>query len=101
MIKCTFDEIKDMLHESIKKHIEAELSLFIGGKKYMIIIFDDRCSFQRCGAYDGSGEYYYKTLDELYNAQQVDGIILSRDWNKIEALESFELQLYVYDQRKD
>ncbi len=45
----------------------------------MIIIYDDHCSFQRCGSLEEqSGEYNYKTLDELYKAQQVDGIIIER-----------------------
>jgi len=30
---------------------------------------------------------YYKTLDELYTAKQVDDIILKRDWDKIIAFD--------------
>ena len=63
-------------------------------KEYMIIIYDDHCSFQRCGSKDGSGEYDFLSLDELYVAEQVDGIILERDWGKIQYLDcvDFEMQ---------
>jgi len=30
----------------------------------MIIIYDDHCSFQRCGYKDGSREYDFSSLDE-------------------------------------
>ena len=50
--------------------------------EYMIIIYDDHVSFQRCG-YEGSGEFEYKDLDELYNADLIDGINLKRDWNNL------------------
>ena len=61
----------------------------------MIIIYKDHCSFQRCGSNNkkSSGEYNYKSLDELYTAAQVDDIILKRDWDKITAFncEDFEI----------
>lgn len=53
----------------------------------MIIIYDDHCSFQRCGYRDGSGELDYNDLDELYRAEQPDGIVLARDWDEIERIE--------------
>ncbi len=31
----------------------------------------------------GSGECRFAFLDELYVAEQVDGIVLERDWDKI------------------
>ena len=87
MAKYTFEEIKTLLLKSINEdHIEAELSLTFKNKsnEYKIIIYNDHCSFQRCGSLqEQSGEYDYKTLDELYKAQQIDNIILERDWNNI------------------
>ena len=49
----------------------------------MIIIYDDMCSLQRCGNIERQTVAYYKTLDELYVAEQVDTIILARDWDNI------------------
>ena len=49
--------------------------------KYIIIIYEDHCPFQRCGTpKEVNGEYNYESLDELYKAQQIDGIVLERDW---------------------
>ena len=60
----------------------------------MIIIYDDHCSFQRYGnPKEASGEYNYKSLDELYNAQQVDGIVLERDWEKIKELQCTDFDI--------
>ncbi len=94
----TFEEIKTLLLKSIDEyHCEAELHIFFvdNPEEYMIIIYKDHCSFQRCGSNDkkSSGEYNYKSLDELYTAAQVDDIILKRDWDKITAFncEDFEI----------
>lgn len=83
MPRFTFDEIKEILNKMIADDIEPELSLFMYSKEYMIIGFKDRCSFQRCGFNDGSGEFFYDTLDDLYNATTIDDIILKRDWSDI------------------
>ena len=100
MAKYTFEEIKTLLLKSINEdHIEAELSLTFKNKsnEYMIIIYDDHCSFQRCGSLqEQSGEYDYKTLDELYKAQQIDNIILERDWNNIIEFECADFELSDY-----
>lgn len=75
-----------MLLKSInEEHIEAELSLVFKDKndEYMIIIYDDMCSFQRCGNMERQTVSYYKTLDEFYTAEQVDNVILERDWDNI------------------
>ncbi len=89
-----FETIKVLLQKSIQNGWEAELTLGMNHKEYMIIIYDDHCSFQRCGYKDGSGEYDFLSLDELYVAEQVDGIILERDWGKIQYLDcvDFEMQ---------
>ena len=37
-----------------------------------------------------SGEYNYKSLDELYTAAQVDDIILKRDWDWLYAPDDYQ-----------
>ncbi len=100
MAKYTFEEIKTLLLKSINEdHLEAELSLIFKNKpnEYMIIIYDDHCSFQRCGSLqEQSEEYDYKTLDELYKAQQVDNIILERDWNNIIEFDCADFEVLGY-----
>ena len=83
MPKYSFEQVKEKLNRMISYGDEPELSLFMYDKEYMIIGFSDRYSFQRCGYSDGSGEFYYDTLDELYNSMTVDGILLKRDWGDI------------------
>lgn len=51
--------------------------------EYMIIGYPGHVSFQRCGYSDGSGEIDYASLDELFDAELVDGICLKRDWYKV------------------
>lgn len=94
MVTYDFQTIKELLQKSIENGWEAELTLYMNNREYMIIIYDDHCSFQRCGYKDGSGEYNFSSLDELYAAEQVDGIILKGDWDKIENFDcvDFEMQ---------
>jgi hypothetical protein len=92
MAKYTFGEIKKMLNEMVISGIEPELSLFMYGRDYMIIGYEDMYSFQRCGFNDGSGEVFYKTIDELYNSTTVDNILLKRDWNDIESFECVDYE---------
>ncbi|MCL2198831.1 MAG: hypothetical protein FWB80_07900 [Defluviitaleaceae bacterium] len=83
MLKYSFKAIKKKLNPMIAIGLEPELTLSMYGKEYMIIGYDGKCSFQRCGINDGSGEVYYNTLDELYNSITVDNILLKRDWGDI------------------
>ena len=53
--------------------------------EYIIIKYDDSVQFNRCGTLDATVAYS-ATLEELMNADQVDGINLSRDWTKIERI---------------
>ena len=64
---------------------EPEFAIIFEDKKsdYMIIKYSNGPSFQRQGIEDGSGEIYYNSLDELYEADLIDGINLKRDWYKI------------------
>ena len=92
--KYSFEEIKEKFREQFIVDFEPELTLFMYDKKYMIIFYPNKCSFLRCGYNDGSGEVYYNSLDELYNAETVDGILLKRDWNDIENFECWEYSMY-------
>lgn len=99
MAKYTFEEIKTLLLKSINEdHIEAELRLTFNDKsnEYMIIIYDDHCSFIRCGKIEEQTVADYKTLDKLYKAQQVDNIILERDWNNIIEFDCVDFEMSGY-----
>lgn len=61
----------------------------------MIIIYEDHCPFQRCGTpKEVNVEYNYESLDELYKAQQIDGIVLLLDVNKTEYIIKFTRNYY-------
>lgn len=97
MIDYSFQKIKEMLLECICRYkCEAELTLKFkeNPNEYMIIIYDDHCSFQRCGVLgEGSGECNYQTLDELYIARQVDEIVLYNEWNNLEYIECIDFDI--------
>ena len=99
MAKYSFEEIKSLLLKSInEEHIEAELNFVFKDKsdEYMIIIYDDMCSLQRCGNIERQTVAYYKTLDELYVAEQVDTIILARDWDNIIEFDCADFEMSGY-----
>lgn len=99
MAKYTFEEIKKLLLKSINEnHIEAELRLTFKDKphEYMIIIYDNFCTFGRCGKIEEQTAEEYKTLDEMYKAQQVDNIILERDWNNIIEFDCVDFEVFGY-----
>lgn len=81
----TFEEFK-ALYDDISREEEYEFFFSDTDKTYMIIKYDDHVSFQRCGASDGSGEYNYDSIMELYQTESIDGIYLEKDWGKITAI---------------
>lgn len=88
-----------MLLKSInEEHIEAELRLVFKDKpdEYMITIYDDMCTFQRCENMERQTVAYYKTLDEFYTAEQVDNIILARDWDSITEFDCVDFEMSGY-----
>lgn len=89
MPEISIDKIKEMLMAAIDEGYESELTINFTHKsaEYMIIIYSDHCSFQRCGYRDGSGEIDFDDLDTLFEAELIDGIVLSRDWDKVDYME--------------
>lgn len=86
----SFEQLKKLAENIVSQGGEPEIWLNFSDRKndYMIIAFEGKCSFQHCATqgwskYDGSGEFFYNSLDELYEAETVDGILLKRDWDKI------------------
>ena len=65
--------------------------------EYIIIKYDDSVQFSRCGNHEAT-EAHFATLEELMNADQVDGINLNRDWAKIERIypEGYDGTLKMY-----
>lgn len=97
----TFERMKALAEKLVLHGGEPEIWINFSDRKndYMIIAFEDKCSFQRCATqgrreYDGSRELFYKTLDELYETETVDGILLKRDWDKITDIwsDDFDIQ---------
>lgn len=64
-----------------------EIEFFFNNRdhSYMIIKYSDYVTFQRCGyLQEQSGEIRFETLDELYNAQTIDDIVLKKEWENID-----------------
>ena len=55
-------------------------------KEYKTIKYDDHVSFQRCGVNNGSGEYDYPSLHELYQTVTVDDKCSKESWSMIETI---------------
>lgn len=89
-----YEYFKNKLLSLTERGFEPELRLYLRGKEYMIIAYDDHCSFQRCGYRDGSGEFNYSSLDELYTTVSVDGILLEKEWADIRDWECFEIECF-------
>jgi len=88
--KYSFCDIKKIFTGEFFHGCEPELTLHMYGKEYMIIFYENACSFQRCGYKDGSGEIFYNSLEDLYNTKTIDNILLKRDWNDIAGFECHE-----------
>ncbi len=84
MIKIiSFEDFKK-IYNAIPGEPEFELYFKNTNNTYMIIKYKEAVTFQRCGTMEEkSDEIKYATLDELYNAKLIDGIMLKRDWNLI------------------
>ena len=81
----SFEEFA-LLFESANDDSEFEIYFHDEEDRYMIIKYDDHVSIQRCDVYDGSGEYEYPSLLELYQSVTVDDICLKEQWDTIETI---------------
>lgn len=81
----SFEEFTS-LYDAAQGEPEFEICFVNQKKTYMIIKYDDHVSFQRCGVDDGSGEYDYSSLEELYQIESVNGICLRDKWDTIETI---------------
>ena len=84
----SFEEIKEKFKKLIAADCEPELEIRIDDRYYMIIGYEGYATFSG----NGSGEIRFESLDELYNAETIDGICLARDWDKIEEMNAFEIE---------
>ena len=78
----TYGEFK-RLFDAIPGEPEFELYFDHTESTYMIIKYDNRVTFQRCGYMTRSGEVEYNSLTDLYAANLIDGISLQEDWDHI------------------
>lgn len=74
---------KAKLREYFKKGLEVELCIKIGGEDYMIIPLKTNISFQWIGV---SKEFFYPSVDALFEATLINNINLNNDWHKIEEI---------------
>ena len=79
----TLSEFK-MIYEVVPGESEFRLSFRGDNHDYMIVKYGDCVTFQRCGYEDGSDEIEYTDIAELLSSDLIDGINLTRDWDKIE-----------------
>ncbi len=79
--KYDIELVKQKLNEYLKNGVEPELCIKINGNEYMIIPLKDKISFQWIGRTD---EVYYNSVEELFHSELINGIILNRDWHKVE-----------------
>lgn len=75
------DFVKQKLNEYLKNGAEPELCIRIKGNEYMIIPLKDKISFQWIGK---TNEFYYKSVEELFNSKLINGLILNEDWEELE-----------------
>ena len=82
----SYPEFK-IIFNAIDGEPECEIYFKDTDVTYMIIKYDGYVSFQRCGyVVEGSGEFKYSSLDDLYHSVLVDEICLEKDWDKIETI---------------
>ena len=75
-------ELFRLIYRAIEGEPEFRIYFADRSNEYMIIKYDDRVDFQRCGCTE-SKVVSFDTLDSLYNAETIDSICLKRDFGKI------------------
>jgi len=76
----------EIVYAALKGEPEFSLSLCGGDHEYMIIKYADGPTIARCGMDDQCAELKFPTLRELLEAETLDGLCLSRDWDRIESI---------------
>lgn len=79
-----FCNVKRMLTSLYEAGGEPELEIAVNGQSYMIILYGDYCTFQKCG--DDCEETQYSNLDELINNALAEGVKLADIIEDIEAV---------------
>ena len=96
MSDYSFETIEQMPLKCVLEGGEPELGFRLRGTEYMVIVYADRYSFQRCADEAGanaSGERYFATLWELYGAPQIDGLSLKELWSEMDDFYCFDFEL--------
>lgn len=80
-LEFTSEQFKE-LFDKLEGEPEFRIYFSNHSDEYMIIKYDTKVSFQRCGVSNGSGEIYFDSLDSLFATNTID-ICLERDWGSI------------------
>lgn len=80
----TYERFVEVLN-NIPFEPEFEIYLRNCDDTYMVIKYENRVSFQKCGD-NVSGEEYFDDFNELYNAQTIAGVCLRERWNDIQSI---------------
>lgn len=82
ILDFTSEQFKELYN---KLEGEPEFKIYFSNHSnvYMIIKYSAKVSFQRCGVSNGSGEFYFDSLNSLFAANTIDNICLEKDWGSI------------------
>ena len=75
ILDFTSEQFKELYN---KLEGEPEFKIYFSNHSnvYMIIKYSAKVSFQRCGVSNGSGEFYFDSLNSLFAANTIDNICL-------------------------
>lgn len=85
MFQLCFEQFK-RIYDAVKHEAEFRICFDDHDNEYMIIKYENKVSFQRCGVSNGSGELIFDSLDSLYIERTIDNICLNADWTKITSI---------------
>ncbi len=81
MSMITLEQFKEIF-DLMPGEPEFEIFFYDNPTSYTIIKIGEGATFQRVG-----DEVFYPSFDVLFESELIDGIVLSRDWDKIELVE--------------
>lgn len=91
------------IFDSIEAKREPEIEICFDNRdhSYMIIKYLGFISFQRCDPQGKqSSEIKFNTLDELYNSETIDGIVLKDEWKHIEDI-IVDSSFHIFNDQED